>query len=72
MQILQQHQHEDAWSYCFIGIWPVYTLGYLITDITAIQLVRNDLQRRSTLAGTAQITRFRYDLEELWASRNKD
>ncbi|EXJ85680.1 hypothetical protein A1O1_06046 [Capronia coronata CBS 617.96] len=68
-QILRDHQNDEAWARCFIGNWPVYTLGFFMSTPEDIALVRNDLQRRWDLMKFSQVFRFRRDLEVTWAKR---
>lgn len=69
MRILRRHEHAEGWSRCFIGNWPVYTLGLFMKSPNDQEVVRNDLQQRLGLTGFSQVCRFQGDLEQIWASR---
>jgi len=69
IRILRRHAHADGWSRCFIGNWPVYTLGVFMRAPEDQEVIRADLQRRWELTKFAQVHRFRGDLETIWAQR---
>ncbi|KAH6983706.1 fungal-specific transcription factor domain-containing protein, partial [Ilyonectria destructans] len=71
VQILRRYQHDDGWARLFIGNWPVYTLGFLMSSPDDMELIRADLQRRWDLTNFAQISRFSQDLEKTWAARKQ-
>lgn len=66
VDILQRNQLDERWSVCFIGSWPVYTLGYLFGNRAGLQLVRDDLDRRWRRTRFSQVNRYRKDLEQFW------
>lgn len=68
-EILRGHQHDGEWARCFIGNWPVYTLGFFMSTCDDIEIIRSDLQSRWELMKFSQIARFREDLEQTWARR---
>lgn len=63
MDILQRNQFEEKWPRCFIGSWPVYTLGFLMSDSFGLQLIKDDLDHRWHRTKFAQVQRYRKDLE---------
>ncbi|KAH7396298.1 hypothetical protein BKA66DRAFT_454846 [Pyrenochaeta sp. MPI-SDFR-AT-0127] len=69
IQILEKHQDDDQWANCFIGTWPVYTLGFFLEEMEHIHLIRKDLNRRWELTRFMQAPRFLEDLETIWSSR---
>lgn len=69
IQILRGRQDDPDWSKCFIGNWPIYSLGFFLDDPEGIELVRNDMQQRWDVVRFSQIMRFREDLETTWAAR---
>lgn len=69
VQILQQHRHDDDWARCFLGNWPIYSLGFFMSAPKHVELVREELKRRWDLMRFAQIVRFGKDLETTWARR---
>lgn len=69
IQILRARQDDEDWAKCFIGNWPVYSLGFFLDEPEAIELVRSDMQHRWDSVKFSQITRFREDLESTWTSR---
>lgn len=69
--ILQEHQNDVGWYRCFIGNWPVYTLGFLLSSAEDKELIRVDLQRRWNVQKFAQVNRFKCDLEKTWAAREQ-
>ncbi|KIX10425.1 uncharacterized protein Z518_01507 [Rhinocladiella mackenziei CBS 650.93] len=68
-RILRGHQHDDEWARCFIGNWPVYTLGFLVGSAEDVKLVRDDVWRRWEFTKFAQLARFGRDLENTWIRR---
>lgn len=68
-EIIQRRQHDDAWKTCFIGSWPVYTLGSFMSSIEDIELLRAEMMDRWRLTGFSQISRYMNDLESIWARR---
>ncbi|ETN43748.1 uncharacterized protein HMPREF1541_02907 [Cyphellophora europaea CBS 101466] len=69
IQILQDHAEDYEWAKCFIGNWPLYTIGFFMETQDEIELVRADLQRRWDISGFSQVARFRGELETAWAGR---
>ncbi|KAK0385525.1 hypothetical protein NLU13_6705 [Sarocladium strictum] len=69
LRILKRHENNGAWSKCYIGNWPVYTIGFFMHSREDQDVVRKEMQRRWEKMGFAQIARFRNDLEATWASR---
>ncbi|KAH7021478.1 uncharacterized protein B0I36DRAFT_32328 [Microdochium trichocladiopsis] len=69
ISIIQRHKGDVAWTRCFVGNWPVYTLGFLTEAPEDQQIIRDDLQERLEATGFAQIPRFQADLEETWSQR---
>lgn len=69
IQILETRKDDPDWSKCFIGNWPVYSLGFFLDSPEGIELVRNDMQQRWDVVKFSQIMRFRKDLEATWAAR---
>jgi hypothetical protein len=70
LRILCAFETDDEWTSCYIGNWPVYTLGVFLNDIEGITLVRRELDRRWASTKFMQIHRFREDLEMIWKERN--
>ncbi|KAH8690711.1 hypothetical protein BGW36DRAFT_465590 [Talaromyces proteolyticus] len=71
VEILQSHRFDTGWSRCFIGNWPVYTLGFLISSPEDKKLVLADLENRWDKQRSTQVNRFKIDLENTWASRKE-
>lgn len=69
LRILERRKDDTAWSRCYIGNWPVYTIGFFMDCLEEQEAVRHDMQRRWEEIGFAQIARFRNDLESVWAQR---
>ncbi|KAG5760625.1 hypothetical protein H9Q72_011261 [Fusarium xylarioides] len=72
LQILSRRADDHRWSECFIGAWPVYALGFLLSDEKDRDVVRRDLQRRLELTGFWIVQRFQEDLERSWAALEPD
>lgn len=68
-QILAANREDDEWARCFIGNWPVYTVGFFMHEAVDMRLVWEDLLRRWNLTKFGQVARFRGDLEVTWARR---
>ncbi|RSL60492.1 hypothetical protein CEP54_006735 [Fusarium duplospermum] len=66
-KILRQHVGDDGWTKCFIGNWPIYTLGLFMESKADRRIVRAELERRWELTRFVQAARFGRDLEEAWA-----
>jgi hypothetical protein len=69
MEILENHQCDGEWNACYIGNWPVYTLGFFVKTKKERQIVEGDMRRRWELTKFAQTDRFLRDLEETWRQR---
>lgn len=69
VQILRAYQDDDEWAGCFIGNWPVYTIGFFMSTFDDVALARRELQRRWHLTKFNQIARFANDLENTWMRR---
>lgn len=69
IQVLQRYRDDDEWKWCFLGNWPIYTLGFFMSDPDHIEIVRSDVWRRWELTKFSQLYRFSNDLEETWAAR---
>ncbi|KAH7122081.1 hypothetical protein B0J13DRAFT_156198 [Dactylonectria estremocensis] len=69
VQILRGHQYDEGWTKCYIGCWPVYTLGFFMSSPEDIELIRSEFQRRWDLTGFSQVSRFSRDLENTWFAR---
>lgn len=70
ISILRILENDDTWTSCYIGNWPVYTLGFFLDSSEDINLIRNEMERRWTCTKFMQITRFRNDLEAIWKQRD--
>ncbi|RMJ09413.1 hypothetical protein CDV36_010967 [Fusarium kuroshium] len=70
VQVLESHQNDQVWTKCYLGDWPIYSLGLFMSSIEHKQLVRSELQRRWECTKTAMVTRFERDLEAIWAARD--
>jgi hypothetical protein len=68
-EILRRHEHDIDWARCYIGNWPVYTLGFFMSSPDDIQLVRDDMRRRWDSMRFSQLERFRNELEAIWIQR---
>ncbi|KAJ4352091.1 uncharacterized protein N0V89_007437 [Didymosphaeria variabile] len=74
-QILESYENDNEWASCFIGNWPVYSIGFFMARPGHVQLTRNELRRRWDLTKFNQVARFCNDLEKTWVQRgllNKD
>jgi hypothetical protein len=69
MKILRDHENDDDWAGCYIGNWPVYTLGFFVSSPEDVETVRRDLQRGWNSMRFSQLERFRDDLERTWSQR---
>ncbi|KAF2260878.1 hypothetical protein CC78DRAFT_522587 [Lojkania enalia] len=69
LEILQYHTNDDEWKLCFIGNWPIYTLGFFVGTREGIELVRREIETRWRLTKFSQLARFGNDLEHTWARR---
>ncbi|KAF5624985.1 hypothetical protein F52700_9360 [Fusarium sp. NRRL 52700] len=67
LQILSRRVDDHRWSECFIGTWPVYAFGFLLSDEKDRDIVRCDMQRRRERTGFWIVKRFQEDLERSWA-----
>ena len=69
MQIIKKHKDDRIWTGCYMGNWPVYTLGFFLSEPEHIELVRQDLKQRWEITKFMQVPRFWDDLESVWAAR---
>lgn len=72
LEILERHKGDGAWSKCYIGNWPIYTLGLFMESSEHRDLIREDLERRFVSTNTSQATRFSGDLVKIWGRSDKD
>jgi hypothetical protein len=72
LQILSRRAGDHRWSECFMGTWPVYALGFLLSDGKDRDIVRRDMQSRRELTGFWIVKRFQEDLEGSWAGLETD
>ncbi|CVK99372.1 uncharacterized protein FMAN_02214 [Fusarium mangiferae] len=72
LQILSGRAGDHSWSECFIGTWPVYALGFLLSEGKDRDIVRRDIQLRRELTGFWIVKRFQEDLESSWAGLEAD
>ncbi|EWG44976.1 hypothetical protein FVEG_05929 [Fusarium verticillioides 7600] len=72
LQILSRRAEDHRWSECFMGTWPAYALGFLLSDAKDRDIVRRDMQRRRELTGFWIVKRFQEDLERSWAGLEAD
>ncbi|KAG9504850.1 hypothetical protein J7337_004829 [Fusarium musae] len=72
LQILSRRAEDHRWSECFMGTWPVYALGFLLSEGKDRDIVRRDMQRRRELTGFWIVKRFQEDLERSWAGLEAD
>jgi hypothetical protein len=61
---------DSGWSSCYMGNWPVYTLGFFLDHPNDIKLVNDEMDRRWTHTKFMQIRRFQDDLVAAWNERN--
>ncbi|KAF2826813.1 hypothetical protein CC86DRAFT_291830 [Ophiobolus disseminans] len=69
IRIIRSFENDTGWSGCYIGNWPVYTLGFFLSAEEDIDLIRNEMSRRWTSASFMQVSRFHADLEAVWSAR---
>jgi hypothetical protein len=69
LRILRGFELDHSWSSCYVGSWPVYTIGFFLNEGEDIRLVRNEMDRRWASTKFMQIPRFRNDLEAIWNAR---
>ncbi|KAF2024532.1 hypothetical protein EK21DRAFT_78511 [Setomelanomma holmii] len=67
--ILRRFKLDSGWYNCYIGNWPIYTLGFFLGDAEDIALIRHEMQRRWDLTKFIQSARFHEDLERAWEQR---
>ncbi|KAF5638189.1 uncharacterized protein FTJAE_5435 [Fusarium tjaetaba] len=67
LQILSRRAGDHRWSECFMGTWPVYALGFLLSEGSDRDIVRRDMQRRRELTGFWIVEHLQEDLERFWA-----
>jgi hypothetical protein len=70
LHILRMFEDDSDWTSCYMGNWPVYTLGYFVDNPCDISLVRGEMDRRWTCTRIMQICRFQSDLVATWNERN--
>lgn len=66
MDILRHYESDQGWAKYFIANWPVYTLGFFLTNDEDKVLLSEDMQRRWDETRFAQVRRFRSDLDTTW------
>jgi hypothetical protein len=71
LRILRALEFDNNWISCYIGNWPVYTLGFCLTDAQDIDLVRGEMDRRWESTKSMQIPRFHDDLKSVWRERGQ-
>lgn len=69
MDILRRNRHDASWSRTYLGHWPTYTLGFLVSDPADIDLVRLMMQRGRDLFKAGRVAQGLADLEMVWAAR---
>jgi len=69
IQILKGYEQDDGWASCFIGNWPVYTIGFFMSRQEDVELTRRELHKRWDLTRFNQVARFINDVELTWAER---
>lgn len=69
LSILYARRHDKEWKMCFMGNWPVYTLGFFLSSVEDVQLLRTEMNDRWRLSRFSQLTRFIGDLESVWSKR---
>jgi hypothetical protein len=67
--ILHSHKNDDEWKLCFMGTWPLYTLGFFMATKEHVQMVREEINDRWRLTRFSQLARFGRDLEIEWKRR---
>ncbi|CCT63669.1 uncharacterized protein FFUJ_05179 [Fusarium fujikuroi IMI 58289] len=72
LQILSRRAGDHSWSECFIGTWPVYALGFLLSNGKDRVIVCRDMQSRRELTGFWIVKRFQEDLDRSWAGLEAD
>ncbi|EAT81451.2 hypothetical protein SNOG_10952 [Parastagonospora nodorum SN15] len=71
LEVLHTFELDDDWSSCYIGTWPVYTMGFFLSEVKDIGLIRGEMDRRWRITNNMQIPRFRGDLEAAWLARGR-
>ena len=66
IDIVQSNKLNDGWMRCYVGNWPIYTLGFFMSDPEERRVMSDDLQRRWQLTRMAQSRRFLDDIEVAW------
>ncbi|TVY74993.1 putative transcriptional regulatory protein [Fusarium oxysporum f. sp. cubense] len=67
LQILSRRAGDHRWSECYIGTWPVYALGFLLSEREDRDIVMHDIRSRWELTGFWIVKRSQQDLERSWA-----
>lgn len=68
-QILRARSNDTEWKMCFLGNWPIYTLGFFMSTSEGVRLVRAEINGRWDLMKFSQLARFSNDLEIAWGRR---
>lgn len=66
IEVVQRNKSNDGWMRCYVGNWPIYTLGFFMPDPEERTVMTDDLQRRWQLTKMAQSRRFLDDIESAW------
>jgi hypothetical protein len=69
VSILRRRQGDARWHGCYLGNWPVYTVGFFMSSFDDVELVRSELEQRWKLISFSQVERFWKDLELTWSDR---
>jgi hypothetical protein len=66
VQLLIQAHHDLNWSRYYIGSWPAFLLGLRVSRIDHINLVRHDLEMKSSATSFWEYRRMLDTLELFW------
>ena len=71
LSIMDRRRDDPQWLTCYLGNWPIYTIGRFLTSNEAISSLRQEMRKRWEIQRLSQVKRYWTDLEKFWSAKDR-
>ncbi|KAJ5404464.1 hypothetical protein N7509_004335 [Penicillium cosmopolitanum] len=65
--LLCEARLDPEWHRCYLGCWPVFMLGFCVSGIEDVEVIRQDFETRLLVSSLQEYQRMLNALESFWA-----
>jgi hypothetical protein len=65
--LLCEARLDPEWHRCYLGCWPVFMLGFCVSGIEDVEVIRHDFETRLSVSSLQEYQRMLNALESFWA-----